>query len=159
MNLNESSTPRPPWKCIQYSSFCLFYVLLCEHSLALVHTLWCTKWTDSLRSICKNYYQKICDLEGVKYDVEYMVKKKDIEVRIECALYTYSVSFFVLFTKLFQAQIFASINLHHIDIWHTYTWKQHFLKTKMTSCYTWIILISLASFFTVYSFLKDFSVL
>ncbi|XP_065158573.1 troponin I isoform X3 [Atheta coriaria] len=35
---------------------------------------------DSLRSICKNYYQKICDLEGVKYDVEYMVKKKDIEI-------------------------------------------------------------------------------
>ena len=35
---------------------------------------------DSLRSICNNYYQKICDLESVKYDVEYFVKRKDMEI-------------------------------------------------------------------------------
>jgi len=34
----------------------------------------------SLKSYVKAYYERICKLEEVKYDIEYLVKKKDIEI-------------------------------------------------------------------------------
>ncbi|XP_001808212.1 troponin I isoform X9 [Tribolium castaneum] len=35
---------------------------------------------DELQSICKQYYTKIQELEGRKYDLEYIVRMKDIEI-------------------------------------------------------------------------------
>ncbi|XP_017779949.1 PREDICTED: troponin I isoform X6 [Nicrophorus vespilloides] len=35
---------------------------------------------ESLKSTCKAYYERICKLESVKYDVEYIVKRKDAEI-------------------------------------------------------------------------------
>ncbi|XP_044255592.1 troponin I isoform X13 [Tribolium madens] len=35
---------------------------------------------DELQSICKQYYNKIQDLEGSKYDLERIVRMKDIEI-------------------------------------------------------------------------------
>ncbi|XP_065363869.1 troponin I isoform X2 [Calliphora vicina] len=35
---------------------------------------------DSLRDICKKYYDKVLQLEDQKYDVEYQVARKDMEI-------------------------------------------------------------------------------
>ncbi|XP_054265833.1 troponin I isoform X9 [Macrosteles quadrilineatus] len=35
---------------------------------------------ESLKKICKEYYARIVDLEDKKFDVEYIVKKKDFEI-------------------------------------------------------------------------------
>jgi len=35
---------------------------------------------ESLKSCCKSYYERICKLEEKKYDVECIVKRKDIEI-------------------------------------------------------------------------------
>nr|XP_022913446.1 troponin I isoform X9 [Onthophagus taurus] len=35
---------------------------------------------ESLKSICKNYNDKICNLENLKYDLEYLVRLKDGEI-------------------------------------------------------------------------------
>lgn len=36
--------------------------------------------TEQLKQICKQYHDRICNLENVKYDLEYVVKRKDVEV-------------------------------------------------------------------------------
>lgn len=38
--------------------------------------------TEQLKSILKAYYERILNLEDKKYDVEYIVKRKDVEVQL-----------------------------------------------------------------------------
>lgn len=40
---------------------------------------YCYMALDTLREICKTYYNKVLQLEDQKYDVEYMVARKDME--------------------------------------------------------------------------------
>lgn len=42
-------------------------------------------YPESLKSTLKGYYAKINELEGLKFDLEYEVRKKDFEVRFEWA--------------------------------------------------------------------------
>jgi len=37
-------------------------------------------WTDTLKSLIKQHYDRINKLEDQKYDLEYVVKRKDVEV-------------------------------------------------------------------------------
>lgn len=37
-------------------------------------------WTDTLKTLIKQHYDRICKLEDQKYDLEYVVKRKDVEV-------------------------------------------------------------------------------
>lgn len=43
---------------------------------------YCYMALDTLREICKTYYNKVLQLEDQKYDVEYMVARKDMEASI-----------------------------------------------------------------------------
>lgn len=50
-----------------------------------------TALSGQLKSICQDYYKKINDLESKKWDIEYEIKKKDMEVRatlryLRCAM-------------------------------------------------------------------------
>lgn len=38
---------------------------------------------DDLRKVCLMYHERIHGLEDCKFDVEYIVKRKDYEVRIQ----------------------------------------------------------------------------
>jgi hypothetical protein len=37
--------------------------------------------TEELKAICMQYHERIHDLEDKKFDIEYIVKRKDYEVR------------------------------------------------------------------------------
>ena len=38
------------------------------------------KHTDTLKGVLKAYHERIGKLEDIKYDLEYVVKRKDVEV-------------------------------------------------------------------------------
>ncbi|KAE8743864.1 hypothetical protein FOCC_FOCC009495 [Frankliniella occidentalis] len=40
------------------------------------------RYCRQLKSVCQDYYKRICDLESKKWDIEYEIKKKDMEVRL-----------------------------------------------------------------------------
>ncbi|XP_049888234.1 troponin I isoform X5 [Pectinophora gossypiella] len=35
---------------------------------------------DTVKTVCKDYHNRICQLENEKYDLEYVVKRKDMEI-------------------------------------------------------------------------------
>lgn len=60
---------------IHYSTFAIIieYNKLKKNSFPLLST-------EQLKSLCKQYHDRICKLEDQKYDLEYVVKRKDVEV-------------------------------------------------------------------------------
>lgn len=41
-----------------------------------------------LRSLCQDYYKKICDIESAKYDIEKEVEFKDYKVNVISTTFT-----------------------------------------------------------------------
>lgn len=50
--------------------------------------------TEILKSIAKSYYERINKLEDAKYDLEFLVKRKDLEVRVKPECFARDYRFF-----------------------------------------------------------------
>ena len=54
----------------------------------MLHILWSI---GELRSLCKEYHQRICIIEDKKYDLEREVETKDWNVSLATDMYTHSL--------------------------------------------------------------------
>lgn len=79
--------------------------------------------TDTLKTLIKQHYDRINKLEDQKYDLEYVVKRKDVEVHTQNYLpYLSTISFYIQFNHdqiyftMYQNQIEYLNNLTRIII-------------------------------------------
>ena len=42
----------------------------------------CQSLSGELEKIAQDIYKKVCEVEGLKYDIEFNVRQKDFEVRV-----------------------------------------------------------------------------
>lgn len=59
------------------------------------HPYYLLSSTEELKSICKTYHDRIVSLENLKYDFEYVVKRKDVEVHTITKSYIQNYNFFL----------------------------------------------------------------
>lgn len=53
---------------------------------------WYEKYVDELRSICQEYKDKVNELEGLKWDLEYETLRKEAQVQKKSAKRTNKIS-------------------------------------------------------------------
>lgn len=72
----------------------IHYTILYPSILIPSHPYYLLSSTEELKSICKTYQDRIVSLENLKYDFEYVVKRKDIEVHTTTKSYIQNYNFF-----------------------------------------------------------------
>lgn len=80
----------------ELNQFILFMFFLINHYIHI--NLFCYI-AETVRSIVKQYYDRINKLEDAKYDLEFVVKRKDLEVRHNAKNYTATLFCLQFFLK------------------------------------------------------------